>query len=122
MSSRRLDRWEKKERRRIRKQASSTKPQPLAPIRSWIGRDGDITYGIHPLLAAIRDRYEARRLPEARRILDEILSGQRRLPASVIELVLEFDRAQQAEGCEDENILGLIELLRGCYPEEAPQR
>jgi hypothetical protein len=97
--------------------ARDLKPQPLDPIREWIGPDGEEWVAMHPLYLALSRHY----CPDAKGLswleiiherLKEFCSGERRLPRSVAEEILEFDRGQQENGCPDENLAQLVELLR----------
>jgi hypothetical protein len=101
--------------------------EPPKPLRTWTRRaDGETVYALHPLYVAMSKHYasgrpalERREVIERR--LHEIILGERRLPESVAAEILELDRGDQASGCPDENISGLVALLQGRSenPEEA---
>ena len=73
---------------------------------------------MHPMYAALSEAWvpASMRGVEAMkmlaRLLLEVLSGQRHFPDAVAERMLELDAEQRANGCPDENLGNLIELLR----------
>jgi hypothetical protein len=91
--------------------------QPLSPMREWRRADGAELVAMHPLYAVMWEHYA----PELEfdsaakvvgRRLREIVRGERRLPEAVAGEVVELDREQRENGCPDENIAGLVALLR----------
>jgi hypothetical protein len=96
---------------------SRSKRQPLEPIREWVSLDGEEWLGLHPLFGALIELYAADErglaaLEKAGARLREIVHGERRLPDLVAGCMVALDAEQQKLGCPDENIDGLIELLR----------
>ena len=73
---------------------------------------------MHPLYAALSEAWLPKSVRGAKamkmlsRLLREIVSGERRFPDALAERVLELDAEQRANGCPDENLGNLIELLR----------
>lgn len=91
--------------------------EPVGPLRVWDGPDGEELIALHPLYAALGEHYapEKSGLAAVRvvnRVLVEIRDGDRRLPDAIAETTLAYDTLQQANGCPDENIADLVELLR----------
>lgn len=97
---------------------SRSETRPLDPIREWTGPDGEEWVGLHPLVQALAEFYTPSEhglgeFAKASARLKEITRGERRLPDVVASRMLEIDREQQANGCPNENIAGLIVLLQG---------
>jgi len=102
----------------MRLRSKRQKPQPINPLREWVGLDGEERVALHPLYAGLGHFYAPDKsgLEGIRVCLDrlkEIATGERRLPDEVAQTMFEWDREQQANGCPDENIVGLVEVLRG---------
>lgn len=99
---------------------ASPSKHPVLALREWQRTDGEAVYGVHPIHAALMHFYAPEdggkstreRIEVARRRLIEIGRGERRLPREAADLALEIDAAQRANGCPDEDIAGLVELLR----------
>lgn len=97
------------------------RPEPLGPLRSWTNPDdGEEWVAIHPLYRAVLEHYQPAgrglgRLQRVDRLLAEIARGERRPPRRMLDRVLEIDREQQANGCPNENLAGLVELLQGTW-------
>jgi hypothetical protein len=90
----------------------------LDPMREWKRADGETLYALHPLYIAMWEHYsqDSSLDPAAKLIgqrLGEIARGERRLPEGIAERIIEIDREQQASGCPDENIAGLVAALEG---------
>jgi hypothetical protein len=93
--------------------------QPLEVMREWTDADGEEWVAGHPVYLALGRHYcpDAKGLSRfeiIRERLKEIRSGERRLPGSVAEEILELDSEQRQNGYPDDGNVGrwLIELLR----------
>lgn len=97
---------------------SRTKTTSLDPLREWTDPSGEQWGSLHPLYQAIAERYgyTAAHADWGRLIvrrINEFADGRRKFPDDLAERVLELDAMQQANGAPDENLTGLVALLRG---------
>ena len=70
---------------------------------------------MHPLTLALSRHYGDDSFEESGRRVGQIVTGERRLPDGVAEEMIEIDRVQRGAGGPDEDIAGLVELLRSCW-------
>jgi hypothetical protein len=95
------------------------RPQPIPFFREWSGPDGEKWAAIHPLYMAVTEYYmlaDSRfdhRLKRISRLLGEMASGERRPLPGMIDRMLEIDREQRENGCPDERLARLAQLLAG---------
>ena len=112
------------ERKRQKKEMKSSRP--LSALREFRSTNpehgGEIVYTIHPLFRALSEHYgsdddddDEHEMEAIQARIAEFAKGERRLPDGVAERTLEIDAEHQAEGCPDENLIGLIELMRDVY-------
>jgi hypothetical protein len=89
----------------------------VEPLREWRSADGEDVVALHPLYVALAEFYAYGQPLEpavriAKRRLREVVRGERQLPELVAERIVELDRSQQARGCPDENVAGLVAVLQ----------
>lgn len=106
--STRTSRWKPKWERK-------PKAELFCPIREWVDLNGETRFALHPLTLALSRHYGDDSFEESGRRVGQIVTGERRLPDGVAEEMIEIDRVQRGAGGPDEDIAGLVELLRSCW-------
>ena len=96
----------------------TSRSESLDPIREWTAADGEEWVAMHPLYAVLSEAWlpkgvrGAKAMKMLSRLLREVLRGERRFGDVLAIRMLEIDAEQRANGCPDENLGNLIELLR----------